>query len=147
MNFKKYQFGDEEILSDSSNSSDSSKEHAGVLETIENRIYFYSEIERSSILTLNKNLREMSNALISKKYTQETEIIPPIYLHINSYGGNIFAGLSALDEIEKINKNVNIITIVDGCCASAGTFLSIAGKERWINKHAYMLIHQLSSAM
>lgn len=118
-----------------------------ILTVVENRIYFYSEIERENILTLNKNLREVSNTLISKKYIQGSDSIPPIYLHINSYGGTIFAGLSALDEIEKINDNVSVITIIDGCCASAATFLSLVGKERWINKHAYMLIHQLSSAM
>ena len=32
-----------------------------VLERVNNRIYFYSEIDRSSILTLNRNLREMSS--------------------------------------------------------------------------------------
>ena len=118
-----------------------------VLERVNNRIYFYSEIDRSSILTLNRNLREMSNDLLITAQTNELDFPAPIYLHINSYGGNIFSGLAGMDEIIKTLSKVKIITIVDGCCASAGTFLSIVGKERLINQHAYMLIHQLSSIM
>lgn len=118
-----------------------------VLERVNNRIYFYSEIDRSSILTLNRNLREISNNFLVNAQTNEVDIPTPIYLHINTYGGNVFSGLAGMDEIIKVSDKVKIITIVDGCCASAGTFLSIAGKERLINKHAYMLIHQLSSMM
>ena len=38
-----------------------------------------------------------------------------------------------------------IITIIDGCAASAATFMSVVGAKRKINANAYMLIHQLSS--
>jgi ATP-dependent protease ClpP protease subunit len=68
-----------------------------------------------------------------------------IFLHINSYGGNIFAGLACMDSI--LQSDIPVITIVDGACASAATFLSVVGNERYINQHAYMLIHQLSSLM
>jgi ATP-dependent protease ClpP protease subunit len=116
-----------------------------VLETINNRIYFYSEIDRSSMLTLNRNLRELSGRFISEAITTDTKEPISLYLHINSYGGSIFAGLAGMDEIIKTCEKVNITTIIDGCCASAATFLSIVGKHRLINRHAYMLIHQLSS--
>ena len=39
-----------------------------------------------------------------------------------------------------------MITIIEGCAASAGTMISIVGKKRWMQKHSYMLIHQLSSS-
>ena len=52
-----------------------------------------------------------------------------------------------MDEIIKVSEKLDTITIVDGCCASAATFLSIVGKQRYINRHAYMLIHQLSNVM
>jgi len=71
------------------------------------------------------------------------ENLIPIYLHIQSYGGEIFSGFSAMDNILMCKSPV--ITIVDGVCASAGTFLSIVGKKRLITKNSYMLIHQLSS--
>jgi len=36
-------------------------------------------------------------------------------------------------------------TYVDGFSASAGTFLSVVGKRRFMSRNSYMLIHQLSS--
>lgn len=117
-----------------------------VLEVANNRIYFYSEIERGSILTLNKNLRDLANTNISDTQIRELECTVPIKLHINSYGGNVFAGLAGMDEILKIGEKVPVHTIIDGCCASAATFLSVVGSKRYIHRHAFMLIHQLSGA-
>ena len=48
-----------------------------------------------------------------------------------------------MDEI--LHCEVDVHTVVDGCCASAATFLSVVGRKRYINQHAFMLIHQLSS--
>ena len=115
-----------------------------VLEVANNRIYFYSEIDRASILTLNKNLRDMHSDHISFAQRAGIDTPIPIRLHINSYGGSAFAGLAGMDEILSVSKEVPIYTIVDGCCASAATFLSVVGTKRFINKHAFMLIHQLS---
>jgi ATP-dependent Clp endopeptidase proteolytic subunit ClpP len=112
------------------------------VEVVLNRIYFYSEIYRDQILQLNKNLRMLQNSNLYDAAVQEREV-SNIFLHINSYGGSIFSGFSAMDEILK--SKVPIFTIVDGCCASAATFLSIVGKKRFIRPNAFMLIHQLSS--
>jgi ATP-dependent Clp endopeptidase proteolytic subunit ClpP len=113
------------------------------VETVSNRIYFYSEIGRNEVLQLNRRLRELSNELLVAAAEQER---PPakIFLHINSFGGSIFAGLSSMDEI--VSSRASITTIVDGCCASSATFLSVVGKERIIRPNAFMLIHQLQSA-
>ncbi len=113
------------------------------VETVRNRIYFYSDIYRAEVLQLNRRLREVNNDLLFEAQVQDREPAS-IFLHINSFGGSVFAGLSAMDEI--CNSKVKITTIVDGISASAATFLSVAGTERLIRPHAYMLIHQLSSA-
>lgn len=113
------------------------------IEVIDNNIYFYSEIEREKILQLVKNIRLMN---VSQSHTQKTFNIKEdigIYLFINSYGGDVFTGLSAMDEI--LGSRLPITTIVDGCCASAATFFSIVGKKRVIKPHSFMLIHQISS--
>lgn len=115
------------------------------LEIVKNRIYFYSEIDRDKVLVLTKKLRELNNDLLLDQKTFNLKEKFSIYLHINSYGGSIFSGLACMDSI--LQSDIPVITIVDGACASAATFLSIVGKERFINQHAYMLIHQLSSAM
>ena len=70
---------------------------------------------------------------------------PEIYLHINSYGGSVFAGFAAMDYIAKSKVPVN--TIIDGCAASAATMMSVVGAKRLMHENAFMLIHQLSSGM
>jgi len=110
---------------------------------VDNHIYFYSEVERAKMLELNKVIKEVDTKL-QKDALALSIPLPKIYLHINSYGGSIFAGLSTLDTIR--NTKCDVITIIEGCAASAGTMISIVGKKRWMQKHSYMLIHQLSSS-
>lgn len=111
------------------------------VEVVSNRIYFYSEIGPSEILQLNKKINELNNNLLIDAITQSREPAS-IFLHVHSYGGSVFSGLSAMDEIK--NSKVPITTIVDGCCASAATFLTFAGKTRLIHENSFMLIHQIS---
>jgi len=112
------------------------------IEVVENRIYFYSDINTDKILQLNRHLRSKGIDLQREATIQDREPAN-IYIHIQSYGGSIFAGMAGMDEI--IKSIVPVYTMIDGCCASAATFLSVCGKKRFINRHAYMLIHQLSS--
>lgn len=114
-----------------------------IIKNVSNRIYFYSEINTENVLNLVLSLKENDNTFIAKSKELNLESLIPIYLHIQSYGGDIFSGFSAMDNILMCKSPV--ITIVDGVCASSGTFLSIVGKKRFITKNSYMLIHQLSS--
>lgn len=125
-------------------SQEGEKPRLSFIEVVENSIYFYSNIDGDKILQLNRNLRNKGIDLQREAMIQNREPAN-IYLHIQSYGGEIFAGMAGMDEI--IKSIVPVHTTVDGCCASAATFLSICGKKRSINRHAYMLIHQLSSCM
>jgi len=114
------------------------------IEVANNRIYFYSSIQRRKIMVLNKTLRELSTDIHHSAIILEAKPAS-IFLHINSQGGDLFTGLAAVDEI--IKCNVPITSVIDGCAASAATLMSIVADHRQINKHAYMLIHQLSSGM
>ena len=127
-----------------SKSQQEEKARPSFVEVVENRIYFYSRIETEKILQLNRNILSMGINLQREATIQNREPAN-IYLHIQSYGGSIFAGMAGMDEI--IKSVVPVHTMIDGCCASAATFLSVCGKRRFINRHAYMLIHQLSSFM
>jgi ATP-dependent Clp protease protease subunit len=113
-----------------------------VVESIENRIYFYSTVDEMSALKLNKELRLLSNSIIARSIIHESTPLN-LFLHINSYGGALFESLSVMDEILKINKRVPITTIVDGKCASGSTLIAMAGKIRLMKKNSYMMIHQL----
>ena len=68
-----------------------------------------------------------------------------IYLHVNSFGGSLFAGLAAVDYIKRCKIPVH--TIIDGCAASAATLLTVVGVHRQIHRHSFMLIHQLTAGM
>lgn len=114
------------------------------IETKSNRIYYYTEVSRGKNLELNMKIKELSGDLIDRG--RKLQVDPGrIYLHINSYGGSVFAGFSSVDYI--LNSEVPVTSIIDGCAASAATIMSVTAKHRQINKHAYMLIHQLSSGM
>ena len=115
-----------------------------VVDSSHNRIYFYSAVTRPKILKLNKFLFNLNVNMLSKtgplEYTP-----PPIKLHINSYGGSVFAGFAALDYIK--NSKIPVHTIIDGCAASAATLMSCVGSHRQMHRNSCMLIHQLSGAM
>ena len=92
-----------------------------VVDASHNRIYFYSGVTRPKVLKLNKFIFNLNINMLSKTIPLEYEP-PPIKLHINSYGGSVFAGLAALDYIK--NSKVPVHTIIDGCAASAATLIN-----------------------
>lgn len=112
------------------------------VETVDNHIYFYSYVGKNEVLQLNKRIRELNSSLLSQAQLQDRNPAS-IFLHINSYGGSIFDGLAAMDTV--LSCKVPVVTIIDGCCASAATFISVVGGKRLIPKHGFMLIHQLSA--
>ena len=107
-----------------------------------NHIYYHNEVDRDSIFDLCNLIREAEEDNMITSYKMHIDPIP-IYLHINSYGGSIFAAFAAIDCINACK--VPIYTVIEGAVASAGTLISVFGKKRYICPHAYMLIHQLSS--
>jgi len=113
------------------------------IERDNNHIYFHSEVDRDSIFELIFLIKEAEEESILTSFKLNIEEVP-IYLHINSFGGSIFAAFSAIDVIKACR--VPIYTIIEGSTASAGTLISIVGKKRYIRPNAYMLIHQLSSS-
>ena len=113
------------------------------IRVIENNIYFYGDVSESNALDLNSALRAVDMKL--KASTAIIELKPVIKLHINSYGGSLFAGLATVDTIRSLNAEVH--SIIDGAAASAATIMSCVCAKRTIGKYSKMLIHQLSSGM
>ena len=102
------------------------------IQVLDNEIYFYEEISDETILHLNIELRKLAK-------TKPAEIL----LFINSGGGDVFAGFSALDHIR--SSPVPVTTIADGLCCSAATLLLLGGHKRLVKEHSHVLIHQISS--
>lgn len=117
------------------------EEEDTVIEVINNSIYFYDEVSVKSILKLCKTLRQIENAMLKLQVDFSLEKPPTIFLHIQSTGGEAYAGLSAMNTIE--NMKVPVTTIVDGFVASAATFIFFGGSERWMQKNSSLLIHQI----
>ncbi len=111
-----------------------------------NKIYFYSDIDRNSVLKFNKALCATTITLqkLALDLGSDNHLVP-VSVYINSNGGTVTDGLLAAEYILKNKIPVN--TIVDGSAASAATFMTIVGKRRMIRKSSVMLIHQLSGGM
>ena len=110
-----------------------------------NRIYFYSEVTRDSILTLNRQIDELSKQMKIIQFTYNLPEPPHIEIHMCSEGGDIFAAMSTVDKI--IDNPVPVDTYCEGIVASAGTLLSSVGHTRYITKSSCMLVHQVSSGL
>lgn len=106
-----------------------------------NHIYFYVEIDRSSIMKLNLLIREAEEYCVITSLKLKLDVIP-IYLHIFSNGGCLYSALACIDAIESCS--VSIYSVIDGSTASAGTLISVVCEKRFIRPNARMLIHQLS---
>lgn len=120
---------------------DTGDEEQREIDVYENHIFFYSDIFPSSCMRLAKVLHETAIKQRYVKAAQGLKNTNPIHLHLHTYGGSIAAAFGCADQI-KLSR-VPIITIVEGCVASAGTIISMAGQERWMTRHSFMLIHQV----
>ena len=108
-----------------------------------NKVMFYSDVDPSSCLKLIQCFNKAKEYVAIQNSTNEFDIPMKIYIHICSDGGEIFSALSVIDTI--LNSKFDVVTICEGCVASAGVLISLSGKERYIRKHAYMLIHEIRS--
>lgn len=105
-------------------------------------IYFYGQVDVDNVMELNMITKKLEKNLL-KKAVDHDGYTPNITLHIHSDGGDIFAGMNAMDTIR--NSKVHVTTIAEGTCCSAATFILLGGDRRLIGKHAYILIHQMSA--
>ena len=118
-----------------------------------NHVHFYTGVTTDSVADLQKliidaakemrlNVRNASDAGLNVSYN-------PIVLHINSFGGSLFAAFSFigfLAQFKTLYPEIKIRSVIDGYAASAATLISVACDERYITEYGYMLIHQLASA-
>jgi ATP-dependent protease ClpP protease subunit len=117
------------------------EEETGSIRVLKNRIYFYTNVTVDSVLKLCIEISRLEMSLLTMQNEYNLEETPKIYLYIRSDGGDAYAGLSAMDTINR--SKVPIITIVDGFVASAATFILMSGQERWMRKSSHILIHQV----
>lgn len=117
------------------------------VETVDNHIYFYADVDSDRCLALMRSVRETDAALRTEYVSRgmEGQSMTPIWLHIHSYGGDLFAGFSVADQLAMIQSPV--YTVIEGISASAATLIALSADRRYILPNSFMLIHQLSSMM
>ncbi len=112
------------------------------VETMDNHVYFYADVDSDRVLALIRAIRNLDAVLREQKITRGLDFSIPIWLHINSEGGDLFSGFCASDQIKMIKSP--IYSIVEGLCASAATLISMSCTKRYILPNSFMLVHQLS---
>lgn len=65
-----------------------------------------------------------------------------IIVHINSVGGDLYAGVSIYNRLKELDANIT--TINDGLAASAASLIFMAGDTRKVNSGSNLMIHQAS---
>ena len=107
-------------------------------------IYFHCEVCEATVLEFNMKIRKLAKELMHRHLDLGLERIKPeIRVWIRSDGGDLHAGLSAMDCLRTL-KGVKVRTIADGVCASAATFILMGGRTRHMTENSYVLIHQLN---
>ena len=99
-------------------------------------VFFYCDVDRDTVAELCVALKKLERELMGEE-------IPTIRIHIHSDGGDLHAGLGGMDFIKSLACRT--ITIAEGVCASAATFLFLGGDQRVVTPNSYLLIHQLGS--
>lgn len=118
------------------------------VETFDNHIYFYAKVDTDRCLDLIQRIRNVDNELRRQQFSRmlpEGSAQVPIWLHIQSFGGELFTGFNIADQLQTIQTP--IYSVIEGVCASAATLISMSCTRRYMMPSSYMLIHQLSSWM
>lgn len=115
----------------------------------DNHIYFRTDVTIENCDLLLKLVREYEDDLKEYKshpYIDDSTFKPPnLFIHLTTYGGDLYASFLVYDTLKK--SKLHIITVAEGYVASAGTVMSLGGKERKIQKTAIMMIHQLRTVI
>ncbi len=111
--------------------------------------HIYQRLLRERIVFLGSEVRDQNaNAICAQLLLLSAEDPETdIFLHINSPGGSVDAGMAIYDTMNYIPNDV--ATVGMGLAASMGQFLLCAGTKgkRYALPHARIMMHQPSSGM
>ena len=99
------------IMNDELENSNDDNEKKLTVETSANHVYFYANVDTERCLALIKEVRDLDNTLRNERLTRnipDGESQVPIWLHIQSNGGDLFAGLAAADQLNRVGHNVTV---------------------------------------
>ena len=120
------------------------QEENDCIKVVGNELLFFGDVDRENTLEFVEKFKKLEIELL-KKMAELVGYEPMIRVHIMSEGGDVYAGLNMMNVLER--SRVKVVTIAQGACCSAATFVLLGGKERRMGKNAYLLIHQISTEM
>jgi ATP-dependent Clp endopeptidase proteolytic subunit ClpP len=113
---------------------------SGVVNAMGNTVWFDGAVTQDSMVLLRNTLTVMS---VAQKDSGSKE---PIWLYINSFGGELDSVLMAYDYIQLLKmQGVTINTVAVGGVYSAGVILLQAGTERYATGNCGIMVHQCSA--
>lgn len=121
--------------------------------SIKNHIYFYDDVNTTVARSLIAAMHEITMDMIHTAAENNMPLVP-LYLHINSYGGDVSDALAIVQAIKdiqsgtihkigNINVPVEVNTIIEGEADSAASLIACVGSHRAISKYALSLIHDI----
>lgn len=109
-----------------------------------NHVYFYSSITRATSADLITRLFNIDYNNIEDMHKSDNAI-RPIYLHILSEGGDIFAALAIYQNIRRLQSPVQCY--VNGFLSSAAIIILLACEERYMDKNTFLGIHSIKMSV
>lgn len=98
-------------------------------------VYLYGEIGHMEEADPQQVVRELAAIADGKS---------EVRLHINSYGGDVFAGLAIYEAVKKC-KGLSIH--VDGVAASMAAVIALCGKPLHMGRYSRLMVHRVSGAV
>ncbi|KAK9457608.1 ATP-dependent Clp protease [Dipodascopsis uninucleata] len=114
-------------------------------------IYFdiFSRLLKERIIMLSGPIEDrMASTIVAQLlYLEATDPTKPIYMYINSGGGEMHAGFSIVDTMQYIKCPVSTICV--GLAASMASIILISGERgsRYALPNSWIMVHQPSSGM
>lgn len=113
------------------------------VETLDNNIYFYGEVNPQSLRKFTKALHSVTRRF--KTLVPDSDPADfSINVFIHSLGGDVYCGLALYDAVR--SSEIPVTGIVQGAAASAATLLLMGCTRRLMYPSSYLLIHQISSS-
>jgi len=102
---------------------------------LKNRLIFLSEeIDQTLAKTINQQLLALDKLDVA-----------PIYMWINSHGGEVQSGFAIIDTMNLIKSP--IITIVAGCACSMAGIISACGNMRLMTENSIWMSHDMTAGI
>lgn len=121
-------------------------------------LYITGDIEEQTLIDFRKSVLEktkevddiiVEHVAILQAMGMEKEDaklrVPDFNIHINTYGGSVYAGLGICDIIEELAKQFNVKIFCSGYIMSMGVPIILSGTVRYAYKNTTFMIHEVSS--